>query len=126
MEPFKKSNIIKAVILAVAILIAILILAFIAYPIFQNVQSTNQQINAKKQQETALEQRLEDLKTLENNYNSAKGKSEPTVSLALPTEKQIPEILVQLENIAAENSMTFQEITATNQTSATPTSSGTQ
>lgn len=121
MEPNKKSDIIKIVIISVAILLAVLIFIFISYPIVQNIQTINQQINTKRQEETALKQRLVNLKELEVNYNKAKKEAEPTVVLALPTEKQIPEILVQLQNIATASGMTFTEISPGNQNVASNT-----
>jgi Tfp pilus assembly protein PilO len=109
MEPIKKANIIKIVIIIIALLVIILILTFVAYPFYQKASATNQQIKIKRQEEGALKQRLEDLKELEKNYDGAKDKAKMAV-LALPTEEQIPELLVQLENIASENAMVFLEI----------------
>ena len=119
MEPEKKTNIIKLTIIALALIIDILILVFIAYPLYENISTLQQQINVKQQEEEALKQRIENLKELEKNYQVAKEKSK-MVELALPNEKQIPEILIQLENIAGENGMTFSEITPGTAMKGTP------
>jgi Tfp pilus assembly protein PilO len=98
--------------------VAALVLYFVAYPIYQSAQDINQQIENKKAEETALKQRLEDLKELENNYNEAKDKAEKA-SDALPTNKEEPNLLVQLENIAGDSDMGFAEIAPNDKSSTT-------
>ncbi len=109
MEPEQKNNIIKVIIILSAILIAGLILAFPARQFYQKAQETNQQIKIKEQEKSALEQRLVDLKQLEINYKEAKEKSK-SITLALPTDKDWPDMLAGLETIASSNNIRFVEI----------------
>lgn len=120
MEPDKKSNLIKILIIVGALVIAGLIIAFGFYPIYQSAQAINQQIATKNAEETALKQRLEDLKELENNYEEAKSKA-TVATQALPTDKDEPELLVQLQNIAGGSGMGFAEVTPGGNLSTTAT-----
>lgn len=125
MEPEQKNNIIKVVIILSAILIAGLILAFPARQFYQKAQETNQQIKTKKQEKVDLEQRLVDLKQLEINFNEAKEKSKD-ITRALPTDKNWPDILAELETIASSNNIRFVEIKAGAQSTSTQKSTNTQ
>jgi len=123
MEVEKKSSIIKTVIILSALLIAGLILVFPARQFFQKAQEINKEIQAKEQEKKALEQRLVDLKQLEINYNEAKEKSKG-IANALPTEKNWPDLLTELENVASNSGLRFAEVKSQSSSTGTTNQPG--
>jgi len=112
MNQEKKSLYINIAIIITSLIVIIGVFILLIYPLYEQIKTLNQEIQIKQQQEESLQNRLTQLKELETNYNKAKDKSQ-TINIALPNEKQIPEILVQLSNIAGESGMTLTEITPT-------------
>lgn len=110
MSPEQKNNLIKLAIILGALMIVALVFILLAFPLYQKITATREEIKTKQAEEENLKARIESLKELEANYKTAKEKSK-MIELALPNEQQMPEILVQLENIAGETGMSFTEIT---------------
>jgi Tfp pilus assembly protein PilO len=110
MDKDNKSNLTKIIIIIVALLIGGLLIGFLAYPLYGETQNINQEIKTKRNEEQALNQKLNDLKELEKNYEEAKEESK-IASAALPTDKDWPELLVEFETMAGANNLQFTEAT---------------
>jgi Tfp pilus assembly protein PilO len=85
---------------------------FVLMPKYNSYKDLKNQVNKREQTLSDRQKMQVDLKELEDNYSSAKMKVKD-ISNILPKEKQIPELLVQLEAIAKENSMTLASINVT-------------
>lgn len=75
-------------------------------PLFLEVTELNQQVANKTEEHKAQQQKLEDLKILEENYNKIKEEAK-VVDIALPTEKKFEELISQIENIASITGLYF-------------------
>lgn len=99
------------------IIIVVLAVVLAINPLWNQISSLNKELAAKRAQVKAEEQYLSDLKQLEKNYNEAKEQAKLAAS-ALPSETKIAELLVQLENTAAEQGLTIESINPATQQQA--------
>lgn len=95
------------------ILVAIGIGFFYLKPLYKEIDSLRSQV-ADKREIVSLKQRsIEKVKELKANYNLIEEKKKKKVFYILPTAPEIPNLLVQLEALASENGMMFEDVTFT-------------
>lgn len=111
MPPRKKSNL-----PALLSLVAIVVLAaggYFLYTQFLDYQALSSNVDSLKSQIDAIEQKISSLKTLENQYQEASTQAEE-IPAVLPETSDIPNLLVQLENIAYQKTgMAMDQISLT-------------
>lgn len=87
-----------------ALLVAV-VLGFAALrPLYNSLKSTNLELKEKKEILTKLEANLENLKNLESKKEELVAKNQKVLS-ALPTNKDVPRLFVQLERIATSSGL---------------------
>lgn len=87
--------------LSLSLAIILIVGVFVMVPLLRQASLIGNQYAQKLEVFRAERQKLEDLKVLEENYNKLKEEASLAMT-ALPTEKEIPEFLVQLQNITKE------------------------
>lgn len=100
---------IKKFILPLAIIIALVIGFSLLRPAFWQARTLRAELKAKKETLANLEKAIENLRKLEETYEDL-AEELAKVSYALPSQAEIPNILVQLEALAAENGLLFSSV----------------
>ena len=90
--------------LGLLIIVVIVAAYFVLMPRYNSFRNLENQLKKEEENLRNRQKSLTDLKELEENYSSAKLKVKD-ISNILPKEKQIPELLVQLEALAKENNL---------------------
>lgn len=100
----------KKVIISLISLVIVLVLVFLAViPLWDSVKIKYIELNSKQQDLENLQRLTEKISRLKQEYQKLESESEK-VFLALPKEKDIPNLLVQFQALAATNGLSMESI----------------
>jgi len=115
-------NNIRIIILPFTLILSILLIWFLVKPIYDGSNSLNQskipQLENSIQQENDLQQRIEKLS------NEGGGTGQQTISDALPENKEVKELIAQLEFIVKKEKMTLTNISVKDNSSIDQSAAG--
>ena len=100
---------IEVIILPIAIIAVIAIGLWFIKPAYNEIKILTQEIEAKQNTLAEKQKLVVDIEKLISQYEDIKGKVNK-VFYVLPSEAEIPNILVQLEALASENGIIFESI----------------
>lgn len=95
------------------ILVAIGIGFFYLKPCYKEIDSLRSQVANKREIVNLKQRSIEKVKEFKTNYNLIEEEKKKKVFYILPTAPEIPNLLVQLEALASENGMMFEDVTFT-------------
>ena len=87
---------------------------FVINPSISGLKEVNAKIDAKNQEISTLKANINTLNTLKTQLEQAKDTANK-LELAVPTKDDIPEILVQIENMAKDSGLKINSIQTTNE-----------
>jgi Tfp pilus assembly protein PilO len=88
------------IVVGAAIFLGIFLILLIGLPLYNNLKQTNTELKSKKAVLEKLENNLTNLKNLDSRKTELEAKNEKVLS-ALPQDKDIPRLFIQLERIAS-------------------------
>jgi len=106
---FKSMKFIEVIILPLSIIAIIMIGLWFIKPTYKEIRNLSQEINTKQEILNEKQKLVFDIEKLVSQYEDIKGRVNK-VFYALPTEAEIPNILVQLEALASENGIIFESV----------------
>lgn len=109
-----KKNQINILIIVGAILFSLIIVFVLAVPIWKKMQKTNQELKQERIRLEKLEEKLTNLKNLKDKEDELKEKNEKVLA-ALPKDKDVSRLFVQIENIATGSGLNVREAGETDQ-----------
>jgi Tfp pilus assembly protein PilO len=93
----------------IALIIGVVISLFLIKPAYHRVSSLRKELKIEERRTKDKEENLKVLQELESKYGAFEEEIKKVKQL-LPEEPQVPELLVQLEALAAENNMIFESV----------------
>lgn len=99
----------KLVISLIGLVISVALAAVFIPPLYSSVQKLRGDISAGQRESASLEELLSETRQLSREYEQM-GAAEDKFYQALPQEKDIPQLLVQFENLAAYNGLLLESI----------------
>lgn len=99
-------------VIVTSIVVATLLGLFVGRPLWNGMQQKRAELKQKKVTLTALEVKLENLKQLASREEELKQKNAKVLA-ALPSDKDVSRLFVQLERVASENGLTVKRVNET-------------
>jgi Tfp pilus assembly protein PilO len=101
----KKKIIFNLIVLALVAGAAVILI----WPLWDSVKAAKQEIESGKSELEAVNKLLAKTKTLKDDYELVKGQAEK-VFISLPKEKDLPDLMVQFESLAATHGLVLESI----------------
>lgn len=105
----KKSSVKNSLIISLLVIISIMAGYFLLWPFSNQLKEGNIVFAAKEEELKLKKQKLDDLRTLSENFVKAE-EDLRILELSMPKEEQIPEILVQIEAMVGEAGLTIGDV----------------
>lgn len=102
------------IVISVAVIVATALALFLGRPLWNGMQEKRKELKAKKELLTALEVKLENLKSLASREQELKEKNAKVLA-ALPTDSDVSRLFVQFEKVGAGNGVTVKKVSESTQ-----------
>jgi len=99
----------KIAISLISLALATALVFFLIIPFWSSIQALKQELILKKEEVTKIEELLTKTQQLNQEYQEVSADTEK-IFLALPSEEDIPHLLVQFDSLAASNGLLFESI----------------
>jgi len=99
----------KITISLISLVLAAALVFFLVIPFWSSVKVLKQELVSKKEEATKIEELLTKTQQLNQEYQEVSVDTEK-IFLALPSEEDIPRLLVQFDSLAASNGLLFESI----------------